>query len=125
MIEEKFKVLQFIRELIQRVDKELMNYPKREIEIKLRIRNSMFNLLELCYEANTAASITRKEELLERSIAKIKVIDFLLNLSYEKSLITSKKYLKLAEKLNDIVKYISGWLKKVKQDKNKIQKIKI
>lgn len=116
MNEEKFKVLQFIRELIIRTDKELLNFPKKEIEIKSRIRDNSYDLLELCYEANTTNNNSRKEELLEKAIAKIKLIDFLLNMCYDKSLITSKKYLKLAEKLNDIVKYISGWLKKIKND---------
>ena len=39
--------------------------------------------------------------------------DFLLNLSYDKKLITEKKYHKLALALDDIVKYTSGWLKKI------------
>ena len=115
LTEEKFKVLQFVRELIARVDKELLNFPKKDIELKIRIRDNSFDLLELCYEANTTNNTSRKQELLEKAIAKIKVIDFLLNISYDKKLITSKKYLKLAEKLNDIIKYISGWLKKIKE----------
>ena len=32
--EEKFKIIQFIREFIIRVDKELDNFPKKDIEIK-------------------------------------------------------------------------------------------
>lgn len=44
-------------------------------------------------------------------IAKIKIIDFLLNLSYDKKLITEKKYFKIASKLDDIAKYTNGWLK--------------
>ena len=45
-------------------------------------------------------------------IAKVKIIDFLLNLSYDKVLITEKKYFKLAARLDDIAKYTNGWLKK-------------
>lgn len=111
MKEEKFKVIQFIRELILRVDKELDNFPKRDIEIKNRIRTSTYDLLELSYEANSMQDMGFKKELLNRMIAKIKIIDFLLNLSFDKKLITEKKYLKLAEKLNDIAKYTNGWLK--------------
>lgn len=118
MVEEKFKVIQFIRELIIRIDKELKNYPKKDIEIKQRIRSNTYDLLELAYEANTTGSDERRTVLLEKCIAKIKVIDFLLNLSYDRELITSKKYLKLADKLNDIVKYISGWLRKLKDKIN-------
>ena len=63
--------------------------------------------------ANTTQDIEYKKTLLLKMIAKVKVIDFLLNLSYDKKLITEKKYYKLALALDDIVKYTSGWLKKI------------
>ena len=110
--EEKFKVLQHIRELILRVDANLINYPKREIEIKQRIRQNCYDLLEIVYEANITSEVSRKIKLLEKGIAKVKIIDFLLSYSLDKKLITSKKYLKLGEKMNDIIKYITGWLRK-------------
>ena len=50
---------------------------------------------------------THKEE----AIAKIKVIDFLINLCYDKKIINAKKYYKLGEKSDDIVKYLIGWIK--------------
>ena len=53
MKEEKFKVIQFIRELILRVDTELDNFPKKDIEIKNRIRTATYDLLELAYESNS------------------------------------------------------------------------
>lgn len=111
MKEEKFKVVQFIREMILRVDKELENYPKKELEIKNRIRTSTYDLLELAYEANSSQNVELKKELLTKMIAKIKIIDFLLNLSYDKQLITEKKYFKITSKLDDIAKYSNGWLK--------------
>lgn len=114
--EEKLKILQFVREFIVKVEKELENFPKKDIEIKSRIRNNTYDLLEIVYEANCTTSVERKRELLEKSIAKIKVIDFLLNLSYENQLISNKKYLKLGQKMDDIIKYISGWLKKLNSE---------
>lgn len=114
MKEEKFKIIQFIREFISRVDKELDNFPKKDIEIKNRIRSNSFDLLEISYEANTTTNIQRKIQLLENAIAKIKVIDFLLDLSNERALITHKKFLKLGLAMDDIIKYISGWLNKLK-----------
>ena len=46
-------------------------------------------------------------------IAKVKIIDFLLNLSFDKKIITEKKYFKLAQKLDDISKDTNGWLKNI------------
>lgn len=113
MKEEKFKAIQFIREFIVQIDRELENFPKKDIEIKNRIRNKSFDILELSYEANTTTDKMRKKELLEEVISAVKTIDFMINLSYDKKLISDKKYAKLGNKLNDIIKYISGWLKAV------------
>ena len=44
-------------------------------------------------------------------IAKIKIVDFLLNLSYDKQIITQKKYFKFGDKMDDIVKFTMGWIK--------------
>lgn len=115
MTEEKFKVIQFLRELILELDKDLENFPRKDIELKNRIRNSSYDILEILYEANGNIVKLRKEELLNKAIAKTKVIDFLINISYDKKLITQKKYLKIGLKLDDIIKYISGWLKSIKE----------
>lgn len=114
MKEEKFQVINFIRNLILTIDKELNNFPKRDIEIKNRIRNISYDLLELSYEANTTNNIKNKEILLEKIMSKIKVLDFLLNLCYDKMIINNKKYIKFGERIDDIIKYTTGWLKSIK-----------
>ena len=100
----QIKIIDFIRNFIVQVDKELNNFPKREIEIKNKIRTNSFELLEMAYEANTTISIGKRIDIIEKSIAKIKLIDFLLNLSYDKQLITNKKYIKLGLIMDDIIK---------------------
>ena len=113
MKEEKFKVIEFIRKLIIEIDKELTNFPKKDIEIKNRIRNNSYDLLELCYEANSTTDTENKKRLLEKIVAKIKIVDFLLNLSYDKMIINNKKYIKLGQKMDDIIKYTTGWIKSI------------
>ena len=121
---EKFKVIQFIRELILAVDKELEKFPKKDIEIKNRIRTATYDLLELAYEANTAEDIEFKKIQLVKMISRVKIIDFLLNLSFDKALITQKKYYKVAARIDDIIKYTTGWLKSLQQYICKINKLK-
>lgn len=101
MKEEKFQVINFIRNLIIAIDKELSNFPKKDIELKNRIRTNSYDLLELCYEANTTSNIENKKGLLEKVIAKIKILDFLLNLCYDKMIINNKKYIKLGNRIED------------------------
>ena len=107
---EKFKVIDFIRALLISIDNELECFPKKELELKNRIKNNGFDILELSYEANSIEDVKIKTNILEEILAKIKVIDFLLNLSYDKKLITQKQYLKLANRIDDITKYTAGWL---------------
>lgn len=111
MKEEKFKVINFIRELITYLDKYLVNFPKKDIEIKNKLRNESYELLELGYRANITTNRNKREDIIEDIIAKIKLIDFLLNLCYDKQIINSKRYTKFGEKLDDILKYTIGWQK--------------
>lgn len=114
MREEKFKIIDYIRNLLIYIDKELDNFPKKDIEIKQRIRNTGFDLLELAYQANTTSKKENKKELIELIFAKVKILDFLLNLCYDKQIINSKKYVKFGAKLDDIVKYSVGWKNSIK-----------
>ena len=113
MKEEKFKVINNIRELLVIIDNELDNFPKKDIEIKNRIRNNSYDLLEIVYYANNTSDVNKKIIELEKAIAKIKIIDFLLNLSYDKTIINSKKYFKFGQKIDDIVKFLIGWIKSI------------
>ena len=106
MKEEKFKVINFIRELIVYIDKYLENFPKKDIEIKNRIKHTSYDILEEAYKANNIEK--NKLEHIENIIAKIKVIDFLLNLCYDKQIINQKRYIKFGEKMDDILKYCIG-----------------
>lgn len=113
MKQEKFKIIQFIREFIIYIDNHLDNFPKKDIELKNKIRNKSYELLELAYKANVTSNQEYKKSLLEEIIANIKVIDFLLNLCYEKEIINGKRYVKFGEKMDDILKYTLGWIKTI------------
>ena len=114
MKEEKFQVINYIRKLILQIDDELKNFPKKDIELKNRIRNISYDILELSYEANNTSDKNNKKNILEKIIAKIKTLDFLLNLCYDKMIINNKRYIKFGEKIDDIIKYTIGWIKSIK-----------
>ena len=116
---EKFKIIEFIRQLIIAIDKEMENFPKKDNELKSRIRSNSYDILELIYEANSSQNVELKIRLIQKILAKVKVIDFLLNLSYDREIITSKKYLKLANRIDDITKYATGWLNSMANSNNK------
>lgn len=70
---EKFKVIDFIRQLLVMIDKELENFPKKELELKNRIKTNGFDILELVYEANSIEDKEYKVKLLQRILAKMKI----------------------------------------------------
>ena len=113
MKQERFKVVNFIREFILLVDAKMDNFPKKEIELKNRIRMNSYDILELCYEANNVEDKEKKKELIILMLSKIKVIDFLLNLSYDKEIINQKQYYRFGTKMDDITKFTCGWLNSI------------
>ena len=125
MRRENFKVIDFIRELILKLDKNLDNFPKKDIEIKNKIRLESYDLLELAYLANSKNSVDFRMLQIDKCVAKIKVIDFLVNLSYDKEIINKKRYYNFGETMDRIIKYLVGWRKSLAEDKQKqIQKEK-
>ena len=125
MRRENFKVIDFIRELILKIDKNLDNFPKKDIEIKNKIRLESYDLLELAYLANSKNSIDFRMLQIDKCVAKIKVIDFLVNLSYDKEIINKKRYYNFGETMDRIIKYLVGWRKALAEDKQRqIQKEK-
>ena len=112
---EKFKLIELVKELISSIDKYLINFPNKEIELKRKIKDSAYELLLITYEANVTTDINRKVTLQERGVALIKFLDFLISQCYEKQIINSKRYLRFGENLDNIVKYFSGWISSTKK----------
>ena len=109
--EEKFKSLQYIRELIIYLDSMLENFPKKDIEISKLIKQESYEMLKLAYIENVTSDIEFRKRNLEEIIARVKLLDFFVNISYDKKIINQKKYLKVGQRLDDIIKYVTGWLK--------------
>ncbi len=109
--QEKFEIVNRIKSLIVYLETNLENFPKKDLELKHKLNNEIYDLLKKCYLANNAVNNDRKSELQYELISMVKYIDFLVNLCYEKKIINHKKYLQIGEKLDNILKYIIGWIK--------------
>lgn len=108
--EEKLKAIQFIRELIIYIDKMLENFPKKDLEISRLIKEESYQMLKYAYLANTTSDLKYRQRNLEEIIARVKLLDFFVNISFDKQIINQKKYLKVGERLDDIIRYVTGWL---------------
>ena len=72
-------------------------------------------MLLIAYEANVTVDLELKKNLIDKLIAKIKYLDFLINLCYDKKIINGKKYVKFGENLDNIIRYSNGWRKMAEQ----------
>ena len=79
------------------------NYPHKYVELKSRIINTSFDILELIYVSNIDKS--KKRYL----IPKLKMLDYYLKLSYKNDIISVKKYQMVANYLEELIKMIIGW----------------
>lgn len=84
---EKFKIANLVKELAIIIDKNLINFPKKEVELKHKIKEANYNLLLIIYEANTTTDMNYRIKLQEKAIAMVKYLDFLINLCYDKQII--------------------------------------
>ncbi len=109
MREDKFKIVNYVKELIVFIDKNLVNFPKREIEYKNEIRKCSYDLLLTVQEGNVTSDMAKRISLIEKAIAEVKQLDFLINLCCDKQIINSKKYYKFGESLERIVRYLVAW----------------
>ena len=108
--EEKFKAIQFVRELIIYLDNMLEGFPKKDLEISRLIKEESYEMLKMAYLANVTSDLIYRQRCLEQIIARVKLLDFFVNISYDKKIINQKKYLKVGERLDDVVRYTTGWL---------------
>ena len=113
MKKEKFVVINCIRELIVNIDKYLINFPKKDIEIKQQISTISKEMLLLAYEANASENKEKRRDIQEKVISRLKYLDFLINLCYDKQIINGKRYLKFGESIDYILKYANGWRKSI------------
>ena len=79
------------------------NFPHKHIELKTRIINISFDILENIYVSNI--EVTYKKYI----IPKLKMLDYYLKLSYKKDIITKRKYEVISNYLLELVKMVICW----------------
>ena len=96
-------IVKNIKEFIYNVDLIIENYPKKEYELRNRLVNTSYDLLELVYRSNY------KKDYLDRIFSLISMLDFYLELSFKKKIINEKRVMNLSNKLLIINKMVYKW----------------
>lgn len=105
-------------------DKLLINFPTRELEIKTKIKDLTYNLLELSYKANNENRNEKRLYFQNEMLTKIKLLDFMVNVSYEKQAITKKQLMTIGKHLTNINILIRAWIKSDEKNQKCLQEYK-
>lgn len=85
------------------------NYPHKYIELKSRIVNTSFDIIEFIYIANI--DYNQKKYI----VPKLKMLDYYLKISYKNDIISKKKYEVISNFLSEIVKMVVSWSNEKKE----------
>lgn len=102
-------------------DKLLINFPTKELEIKSKIKELIYGLLELSYKANNENRNEKRLYFQNEMLTKIKLLDFMINISYTKQAITKKQLMTIGKHLANINILIRAWMKSDEKNKESLQ----
>ena len=102
-MKNEFLIVKNIKEFIVSLDNFLNNYPRKEYELRNRLVNTSYDLLELVYRSNY------KKDYLDRIFSLISMLDFYLELSFKKKIINEKRVMNMSNKLLIVNKMVYKW----------------
>ena len=108
MNNDRFQVINNMKRFIKFIDNIIINYPRSCNILKERLYYTSYEILELIFYANV---IDNRLDIQKKIISKISMLDFYLELSYDKKCISLKKYNYGSRELDTIKKMIFGWIK--------------
>lgn len=95
------------------MNKILDNFSKKELVLKTRISNSLYDCLEYSYDVYYSNDMYKIKTIL----TKLKMIDFYLKISFDKNIISRKNISNLGIHLRDITNMYYGWFKSYEKSK--------
>jgi len=95
------------RKTIRYIEKNTENFPKEYSVLKNKIIDSCYSILENIYRANILQDINDKKEI----VVNIRMLNFYLEESLNKELISKKKFENYANYLIQIDKMTRSWFK--------------
>lgn len=111
MKNERFNLAIKVKKFIFLIDELIINYPKKDYILKDRLLNNCYDLLKLIYRANYCND---KESYKFDILTNISIIDFCLEMSLNKKIISEKKLNQVTNKLEEITKMVYGWINESK-----------
>lgn len=112
MNEDKLKIIIIFKTFFLEIYEILLNCNKRHLELKQLVISECNLYLKELYLSNDIQDDIKRKEKKEELVIRIKHISSLLTFLYKYELISHKKYLKLGNDLEIILRLMNGWKKK-------------
>ena len=94
----------------------LNNFPKLyRYNLGAKIDSLFAEVLELIFQASFSGERGEKMTLISRSISKLNLLNFFLQIAWEHKYLDNKKYALLAESLDEVGRMLGGWRKQLSQ----------
>lgn len=106
MNEDKLLIITKIKKTYEYINKSLDNYPHKYINIKNHIEDTLFSMLEICYQANYNLDKHNNQLL---CLSELSMLDYFIKISYKNDLISKKKFESISKHLLEIHKMIRKW----------------
>ena len=106
-----FALLNNTKKTIAYINKQLINYPKSEVVLKQNIERNMYELIELIFSYSINDIERIKTKYLKDLIIKLSMLDFYIATSFEKRIISKKKFESTALYIIEIRKIAYGLIK--------------
>ena len=109
-MEDKLILLKEYKLFINRYEKLVINLNNSYKDIKTRIINTMYNILEEIYYTNLL-EINKRKNYQRKIIVNIKMLDYYFYKLYKDNIILEINYNKINNNLLTILKLVLGWIK--------------
>lgn len=103
---EKLIIASTARKTIKYIENTVSNFPNEYYVLRNKIIDSCYSILEYIYRANVFQDIKDKKEI----IVKIRMLNYYLEESFNKDLISSKKYYNYGKYLLELDNMTRSWI---------------
>lgn len=108
-----FTLLNNSKKTIAYINKQLINYPRSEVVLKENIEKNMYEIIELIFSYSISDIERIKIKYLKDLIIKLSMLDFYVATSFEKRIISKKKFESTSMYIIEIRKIAYGLVKNV------------
>lgn len=112
MDDDKLKIIILFKNFFNDIYQSLLNCNRNHLELKQIMIYECNLYLKDLYLANDYKDIELKKKIKEELIIRIKHLGSLVTMLYQNKLISHKKYLKLGNDLEILLRLLNGWKNK-------------